>query len=173
MSYNDFDFNYDYLEPKDRVELMAEGDGTFRIHEVIPKVSKSSGNNMLEVMFKVRDVNGKEWHVYEYLIAPKPYDKRVYDKDSNEAKKFEAALKRLNTKIGNIAKAIGKPELDSATYNKKQLVNDLLGASGKCYVKIQEDSSGKFAAKNVIAKFYAAQQDDVNVTQPIDDDIPF
>lgn len=174
MSYNDFSFDYDYVAPKDRVELMSEGEGTFRIHEVVQKVSKSSGNSMLEVMFKVRDVNGREWHIYEYLIAPKPYNKELHDENSYEAKSFQANLKRLNTKIGNIAKAIGRADMDSVSYNKKQLAQDLLGASGKCYVKIQEDKTGQYSDKNVIAKFYPiAETAEANAVTQIDDDLPF
>lgn len=158
MSYNDFDFNYDYVAPKDRVELMAEGEGIFRIWEIVPKVSKSSGNSMLEVMFKVKDVNGREWHIYDYLIAPKPYNKELYGEDSYEAKNFNANLKRLNTKIGNIAKAIGRLDMDEPGYNKKNLAADLLGSSGRCYVKVQEDKTGQYSDKNVISKFYPAEE---------------
>jgi len=138
MSYNDIEFDYQYMSPNDRIEIMDEGEGMFRIAQVVPKVSKS-GNKMLEVMFKVRDRNGREWHIYDYLIAT------IGD---------EAGMKRLNTKIGNIAKAIGKPEIDDPAYNKRGLINDLLGCSGKCYVKIQEDKTGKYFSKNVISKFY-------------------
>jgi len=137
MSYSDLEFEYDYLGPKDRVELMAEGQGVFRINQVIPKVSKS-GNKMLEVLFVVRDMNGREWRIYDYLIA---------------TKNDEDGMKRLNTKIGNIAKAINKPEIDSENYNKRNLIQDLLGHKGKCYVKIQEDKTGQYSDKNVIAKF--------------------
>lgn len=135
MNYNDFD--YDYVPQKDRVELLKEGEGTFRIHQAIPKTSKS-GNKMLEVMFMVKDYTGHEMPVFEYLIAT-PND--------------DAGMKRLNTKIGNIAKAINKPEIDSPDYNRRQLAQDLLGHNGKCYIKIQEDKTGQYPDKNVISKY--------------------
>ena len=176
MSYPGYDmFDYDYVAPKDRVENLPEGQYPFRIHQVIPKVSKSSGNNMLEVLCKVTDHTGREWQIYEYLIAPKPYNKDQFDSESYEAKNYEANLKRLNTKIGNIAKAIGRPDIDASGYDKKKLVSDLLGSGGQCYVKVQEDKNGQYPDKNVISKWIANVDPEAAAkdVKQLDDEIPW
>ena len=137
MSYDDL-LEYDFYDKSELSILLKEGEGTFRVNQVIPKVSKA-GNKMFEVMFMVTDSAGKEMPVYDYLIAT-PGD--------------EAGMKRLNTKIMNIGKAINKPHIHAKGYKLKP--NDLLGEKGKCMIKTQADKTGQYLDKSVISKYISA-----------------
>lgn len=129
-------FGFDYYEPKDLIDLMAEGEGDFKIIKAINRQSKA-GNDMMVLDMRVRDCNGKEGFCTEFLVQGAD----------------ESSKKRLATKIKNIAKAINKPEL----YGPKAMLapQDLLGCKGKCYIKVQ--AGGEYPDKNVIAKYLVSQ----------------
>lgn len=153
MSYDDFE--YDYFSTKELSNLLAEGEGSFTIMQVVPKNSKA-GNAMLVVTFSVTDTNGKALDCIEYLIR------------GND----EASKKRLATKIKNIANAINKPGLYAEGVKLKP--HDLLGYKGKCLIRTQ-DGGGDYPDKSVISKYISAivvEQID-HSKDLVEDEVPF
>lgn len=128
-----------YTDPKQLAPTLTEGECTFKIKEVVPKQSKG-GNPMLVVTMSVTDVNGMTLNVDDYLVAT-PGD--------------EAGMKRLKTKIYNISRAIGKPELYAEGASKIKPI-DLLGNHGKCLVKTQ--SGGDYPDRSTIAKYLPSEK---------------
>lgn len=129
-----------YTDPKQLAPTLAEGEATFKITQVVPKQSKTTNNPMLVVTMSVTDANGMTLNVDDYLVAT-PGD--------------EAGMKRLKTKIYNISRAIGKPELYAEGASKLKPI-DLLGNHGKCLVKTQ--SGGEYPDKTVIAKYLPSEK---------------
>ena len=152
MSGDNF-LEYDYFEPKQLGYVLTPGEASFKITGVTPKTSKTSGHKMLHVTFDVTDCSGKRANIDDYLVATKG------DSDG---------MKRLATKIMNISKSIGKPDLYAPGYKLKP--NDLLGERGKCEVKTQ--TSGEYPDKSVISK-YIATKEPLEVGEQVEDDIPF
>ncbi len=142
---------YDYFEPNELAFTLAEGPGTFKIMQVLPGMSKA-GNDMLTINFKVQDYKGKEGYIDDYLVATKG---------------DEAGMKRLATKIRNIANALNKPELYAPGVKLKP--EDLVGYSGKCEIKTQK--SDGYPDKSVISKYIDATK--VQDTMVPDDSLPF
>lgn len=142
---------YDYFEPNELAFTLTEGSGTFKIMQVMPGMSKK-GNDMLTVSFKVTDVNGKEGMIDDYLVATKG---------------DEAGMKRLATKIRNIANAINKPELYAK--GRKLTPMDLVGFNGECLIKTQKSEG--YPDKSVISKYIdATKKNEVEVP---DDSLTF
>ena len=150
------EFAYDYYGPEELSILLKEGEGKFMIDQVILKLS-TSGNKMLEIKFRVIDSDGKEMDIYDYLVVT-PQD--------------EAGMKRLNTKIMNIGNSINKPQIHAKGYKIKP--SELLGERGRCMIKTQKDTTGKYPDRSVISKYIDGRPSDrvVPVTE-IDDSLPF
>lgn len=127
---------YDYFESDDLSDVLMPGEATFKITSAITGMSKA-GNDMMTVTFAVTDSNGKNCYIDDYLVATKG---------------FEAGMKRLATKIRNIANAINKPELYAPGAQLRP--GDLIGYNGKCIVKTQ--SSDLYPDKSVISKYIDA-----------------
>lgn len=164
-------FDFEYVDPKQLSFTLEPGDGTFKIVEVLIGESKSSGNPMMTVTFEVTDCRGTTQKINDYLVAPRMTIKNgdpVHDKKVDDD--YAATKKRLNTKIMNISKAIGKPELYAPGASKLQ-PNDLLGYTGQCLIKTQ--SSDDFADRSVIAKYYDATKKEAVAVNDIDDPLPF
>lgn len=145
------EFQFDFFDSKDLVDLLAEGYGQFKITKAEVKTSKT-GNPMMELNMQLTDVNGKRGFCNEYLVATKD----------------ESGKKRLATKIKNLANSIGKPELYGP--GRKLVPNDLLGEGGTCYIKVQ--SGGEFADRNVISKYIKVDEASQDFS-PEQDDLPF
>jgi hypothetical protein len=148
----DDEFEYDYFEPEDLNDLLAEGEGKFRITQVAPKLS-SKGNPMLVINFDVMDANGKTGYCTEFLV-----------RGNDESQK-----KRLATKIRNLANSVNKPHLYEKGYKLKP--NDLLGEMGNCMIKTQQGDE-RFPSKSIISKYIDATIKDAADNIP-DDDINF
>lgn len=149
----DEEFEYDYYEPKDLIDLLAEGEGKFRITQVASRVS-GKGNPMLVIDFDVMDANSKTARCTEFLV-----------RGNDDSQK-----KRLATKIRNLANSINKPHLYEKGYKLKP--NDLLGESGNCLIRTQEGDD-KFPTKSVIAKYIDATVKKEEGVEIQDDTIPF
>lgn len=140
--------DYDYYDPKRLSFTLEPGEGTFKIMKCEPCTGKKAPHNkMLHLTMKVVDSRGTEGNVDEYLVAT-PGD--------------EKGMKRLATKIRDIAKAINKPELYGPGVKLKP--SDLIGGRGNCIIKTQ--SSDEFPDKSTISKYIA------QVTHDEDDDEP-
>ena len=150
--FND-DFEYDYYEPQDLVDLLAEGDGRFILTTCIPKTSKS-GNAMLALEFDVMDSANKTLVCRDWIV-----------KGDDESSK-----KRCATKVRNIANAIGKPELYAAGYKLKP--RDLVGGRGDCVIKTQKGDD-QFPPKSVIAKFVPVPKVNKETGEIVDDELPW
>lgn len=152
MAGND-EFEYDFFDPKKLSFTLEPGVGVFKIVKVEPRAGKKPPHNkMLHITLKVKDARGTEGNVDEFLVAT-PGD--------------EAGMKRLATKIRNIANAINKPELYGEGVKLKPM--DLIGGRGNCVIKTQ--SSDDYPDKSVIAKYISAVEPEELVAD--DDEIPF
>ena len=147
------EFEWDYFEPQELLNLLAPGSARFLVTNVTSKTSKS-GNAMLVIDFEVIDANSKTGACTEYLV-------RGTDDDGR---------KRLAGKIRNIANAIGKPQLYEKGYKLKAA--DFIGEQGSCVIKTQE-ADGKFEAKSVIAKYLPKDMSKVHTPNVPDDEVPF
>ncbi len=122
--------------------------------QVVPKAS-SKGNAMLVVTMDVTDVAGRTLKVDDFLVAT-PED--------------EAGMKRLKTKIMNISKAIGKPELYAPGAGKLK-PSDLVGYGGYCEIKTQ--TSDQYSDRTVISKYIDKASMGGNSSVAADDPLPF
>lgn len=147
------DFDYDYYDPKKLSFTLEPGEGSFKIIKVEPKTGKKAPHNkMLHITMKVTDARGTEGNVDEYLVAT-PGD--------------EPGMKRLATKIRNIANAINQPDLYGE--GVKLTPQKLLGGRGNCIIKTQ--ASDDFPDKSVISKYISALEPEHHEVE--DDSIPF
>lgn len=141
LTMDNFDedlMEFEHYESADLVNLLAEGEGTFQITQVIPSRSKSSGNRMFVVTAETTDQNGKTFKLDNYLVLT------LGD---------EAGMKRLATGIKNIAYAINKPEIYDGGL-KKLRTSDFLGGRGKCFIKTQQSSDARYPdPKSIISKW--------------------
>lgn len=152
MTYSEDDFTFDYFDPKQLSPTLEPGDGKFLITQVVPKISKGQ-NKMLEFTFEVTDSNDKKLTINDWLVAT-PGD--------------SAGMKRLATKIRNIANSIGKPEL-YAEGRAKVTPIDFVGHKGLCIIKTQ--TSDNYSDRSIIAKYIEKASEPV--AADIDDDLPF
>lgn len=142
---------YQYKDPKEMTafKVINEGEGFFKILEIVSKTSKS-GNQMLVMTCKLRDTSGNETLYNHYLIY-------------NEW---------LAENMWRICEAVGKPEAysDGGTNT-----DDLLGCAGRCKIKTENK---EFGQSSVIHRFIPykpmREEAELEVAQPeIDDQIPF
>lgn len=107
-------WNYNENDYKESKITIPAGDHRVRMASVTPKISKSSGNPMYEIVF---DVSGYAFKIYYYL---------VFSPDG---------AKRVNGSIGSIKESFGvtpnvDPELTPSGW---------VGAVGAAKVKLEDD----------------------------------
>lgn len=147
----DDSLEYTHYDDKQLSVTLEPGEGTFVITKCEPKLGKKEPHHkQLHVVMKVTDSQGMQLNVDEYLVAT------VGD---------EKGMKRLATKIRDIANAINKPELYAPS--RKLTPRDLIGGKGNCIIKTQ--TSENYPDRSVVAKYISVlEQEDVS-----DDSIPF
>lgn len=130
--------------------LLANGVYSFRVKEIIQKVSKSN-NPMLEVKMGIVDSNGEERNLTDYLMATE-----------NMIFKFKHFCESLG-----LEKEYESGQLDPAK---------CIGRTGKCKIGLQkgnlkDDGSGYYPDKNSIQDYIIVQE--VKVDPTLNDDIQF
>lgn len=119
------------IEPKSQLEafksdfLLDEGNYEFTIKEINEKVSKSSGNPMLEVIFEAFGKDGAVSTVYDYIIEG---NNKIY---------------KLLYATDNGAMA------QSGQVDLKKLVN----SGGHFKLAISYDATGRYKPKNVVSEY--------------------
>jgi hypothetical protein len=107
-------WNYSEQDYKDSKITIPAGEHRVRMASVTPKVSKTSGNDMYEIVF---DVSNYAFKIYYYL---------VFSPDN---------AKRVNGSLGAIADSFGvKPNIDPNTTPP-----GWVGAVGAAKVKLEDD----------------------------------
>jgi hypothetical protein len=148
---------YDYKSPEqleaERPKLQ-EGLAQFEITKSEDAVSKTSGNPMISLQFKVWDVNGKTGVVFDYITSAQSY------------------------KIKALCYAIGKPEWYAMDYDLQ--AHELVGFAGKCMLKNEASTNPAYSDKMKI-HYYVEKEESSTLVPPhaqenepfIDDDISF
>lgn len=140
------------FRPKSEVQmhnLLEKGDYSFEVISAEDAVSKA-GNQMMKLVLKVYDNDGKTHLVYDYL------------------------LEALAFKLKHFCEATG---LNDKYEEGKLEVNDCVGKSGKVYLEIQE--SGLYKPKNIVGDYIVLDKSTEGKTPSnsqttfIDDDVPF
>lgn len=143
------------VEPKTEAEVSEAGNwprGTydFEVSEAVEKTSKT-GNEMVELVVKVYDNEGKYRKIYDYLVSTDgaAYKVRHFAGATGLMKDYEAGL--LNAR-------------------------DMIGKTGRCEVVIKKAQDG-YPAKNSISDYIAPEDGAVapssKTAELIDDEIPF
>lgn len=147
----DEEFTFDtYSEEEiDKIELLEAGKYDFVVSKVKPKVSKSSGNKMLEIQLQVFDKSGNTKTVFDYLVFT-----------PGGAKKMRHFFESIN-----------KIDLYE---QKKASASALEGLNGMLDLIIQKQETGEYAGtkKNAV-KDYCKPLPQAANSNPFDDDINF
>lgn len=125
--------------------LMDPGTYDFVVLNAIEKVSKTSGEPMIEVILLATDMNGREHKLFDYLIDKEPMDykiRHIYD-CANLIEKYES---------GNID------------------AQDLHNVRGKVKVIIRKDKTGQYGDKNSVQDYIPCKQNNNDI---FDDSLPF
>jgi hypothetical protein len=137
------------------LDFLEIGDGQFEVVDATSKLSKSSGNPMIELKLKVWDVKGKSGVIYDYLM-----------------------LNEHNFSLRKIRHFCYSAGLGGFYEAGKLDAPDCIGRQGKCNIGIQKGSNG-YQDKNVINDYLEASEQ--VLVKPLikaddkefDDDIPF
>lgn len=133
-------------------QLLAEGDADFQVIKATDEVSKS-GNEMIALLLKVWDSEGREGTIFDYLLP------------------------KLAWKIKHFCEATG---ISMDKFKSNQLcAADCADKTGKAKIKTQVDKTGQYQPKSVIADYFIKLNAGKEATAqngnppPFDDDIPF
>lgn len=133
--------------------LWPNGEYAFEIIEAADKVSKTSGNEMIELKMKVYNDEGAHIFVNDYLLESMAYKLRHAAVACNALDKYEA---------GSLSS------------------HDFMGQAGRVKLKIQKSKDPQYADKNVIGDYVVKKDGEetpvssnVSGTPIHDDTIPF
>ncbi len=129
------------------MRLVPEGEYYFKIIKAEEKVSKSSGQPMIELNLVIWDEKGKERYVTDYLI-------------NNDNMAF---------KIRHLYECIGMIE----EYNSGNIDPfSLLNKEGNVKIIVQKDKKGIYNDKNVV-KDYILKKQETEEENELNDELPF
>jgi hypothetical protein len=129
-----------------RRNLIDPGVYEFIVHEAKEKVSKTSGNPMIEVVLKVTDIYGKVHTLYDYLMDTEYSDYKIRH-------------------LSECSGCLDKYE------NGEVFASDFLGKKGKVKVTIRKDKKGEREDKNSVQDYIANKL--INIDNFEDDSLPF
>lgn len=130
--------------------MLKEGPANFEVIKANDKISKA-GNEMIELLLKVWDSDGKEGGIFDYLVS------------------------NAQWKIKHFYESIG----DSALYTGGEIKSsNLIGSSGKAIIAIQKDLTGKHPDRPKIKDYLKSNgisNEEANkiFNNENEDDIPF
>jgi len=131
----------DYFKSRN---LMDPGIYNFVVVHAEEKRSKTSGDEMIEVVLKVNDINGREHKVFDYLMDKEPMDYKIRH-------------------IYQCADLLNKYESGEIS------ASDLVNVVGKVKIQIRKDKTGQYGDKNVVQDYLV----DKNSNLEFNDTIPF
>lgn len=108
----------DYLAT---LKPLAPGIYEFQVNKALFKIAEKTGNHMIELQLKVWGHDGKEWVVFDWLVA----------------------TKNMAFKTKHFWESVGKPE----KYNGKALPEDFENQFGKVEIANARDQKGVMRAK--------------------------
>lgn len=124
--------------------LMDPGVYNFIVLKAEEKKSKTSGDEMIELVLKVIDMNGREHKVFDYLMDKEPMDYKIRHI-------YECADLLSKYESGDIS------------------ASDLINVKGKVKVTIRKDKTGHYGDKNTVLDYFINKDSSVE----FDDVIPF
>ena len=137
-----------------RFKVIEEGEGTFKVLEAKEEVSKSSGKDMMNVLYEIKNLREQSTLCNQYIVANEWAAKSIY----------------------NILNAAGKAELYQEK-NGEIKPHDLIGLSGQCKIITEVSKNPNFDDKSKIGRFVPASQKrpihSATVEECPDDSIPF
>lgn len=138
------------VNPKSETEfksrrLMDPGIYSFQVFDAIEKTSKS-GNEMIEVILKVIDLNGRVHTVNDYLIDQEPMDYKI---------------RHLWDSVGMINK------YESGNISPE----DIKDKKGKVKIRITKDKKGIYDDKNTVVDYIV--NNEYTDQKILDDEIPW
>lgn len=153
-------FRFDRKDPSDiqtsAFNVISEGEGYFRVNEVIEKVSRK-GNDMLQVTHQLWNDKGEKTLYVQYIIANEYASDNIYQ----------------------ILLAAGRPDL----YPAQGAISPetLLGLKGKCMIATEQgqmrDDGSNYPDRSKIKYFitYQTKEDrpQEEVAEIVDDEIAF
>lgn len=125
--------------------LIDPGTYDFVIFDATEKVSKNSGDPMIELILKVTDMNRRVHTLYDYLMDKEPMDYKI---------------RHLYESLGLISK------YDSGNID----ASDLHNKKGKVQIIIQKDKKGIYSDKNSVKDYIVSK---CSAADPFNDDIAF
>jgi len=129
--------------------ILKRGGYDFEVETAIEKTSKAN-NEMIELMLKVYDTDGKYRMIRDWLVETEGM--------AYKTRHFAEAVNMLTQ------------------YNNGELKGaDLIGKTGRCQVGIRKDKTGAFPDENNIQDYLPAGAKSLvsSVIDDMDDDIPF
>lgn len=117
--------------------LLDPGTYDFTVLNAVEKVSKNSGEPMIEIIIHVFGMDGRRFTIYDYLIDKEPMDFKLRH-------------------IAHISGVLNKYEEGEVN------ANDLIGKKGKVKVSIRKDTTGIYGDKNQIVD-YIVEENNKNV----------
>lgn len=151
-------FNFQWQDPKEMnaFKLLAEGEASFKVQEVIETTSKKSGEEMLKVVLQVTDSKGDTGLVDDYILASGPW------------------------KLKNLCYAVNKPEYYDQSSDGRLNPLKLVAEKGRCVIKTDKPDNPNFNERSIVSKYIdavkeakkTAEIEAINNNAP-DDTIPF
>lgn len=129
-----------------KFKLLEKGDYEFEILSAIDKISKSSGNEMIELVV------------------------RIYADGEPAAQIFDYLMESVSYKLRHCAAACGLlKHYDVGVLQAEMFV----GKTGVCSVVIQKDKTGQYSDKNVIRDYLVKEVSAQAQAQTVNDGLPF
>ena len=147
---------YDHIAPDDlnSFKVIEEGEGTFKVLEATEEVSKTSGKDMMNILYELKNLRGQSTLCNQYIVANEWAAKNIY----------------------GILDAAGKAELYQEK-NGEIKPYDLIGLKGQCKIKTEVSTNPNFEDKSKVGYFIPASQKrpihSETVEECPDDSIPF
>ncbi len=128
-----------------RRNLLDPGIYDFIVHDAIEKVSKNSGDPMIEVILKIKDMYGNVHTLFDSLMDKEPFDYKI-----RHLSECSDVLDKYN--------------------NGEIFASDFLGKKGKVKVLIKKDKSGQYPDRNSVQDYIKIDKNSNNFE---DDSLPF
>lgn len=125
--------------------LMEPGTYDFVVFDAKEKVSKNSGEPMIELVLKVTDLSKRVHTLYDYLMDREPMDYKI-------------------RRIYSCADKIEKYESGDVE------ASDLINVSGKVKISVKKDNKGIYDDRNSVQDYVPYEKQE---QLPFDDKLPF
>lgn len=124
-------FNFKWQDPNEMsaFKILAEGEASFKVQEVIETTSKKTGEEMLKIVLQITDSKGDTGLVDDYIVASGPW------------------------KLHALCKAIGHPEFYNDSSDGRLNTMKLIAEKGRCKIKTDKPDNPNFKERTIIASY--------------------